>query len=106
MSLGRLRHLRGVGEPVDSFSYPDLRKFGSLEEALNGVDFNMSDLKVLMFDRYDQYAGRFTDAIQRLGLSCIVLIDCKGLTHLRTVNMCRIEYNATVIEVSAGAVCI
>mgnify|MGYP003252141218 CR=1 FL=1 len=100
----RLHSLRSVGEPVDSFSFPDLKKFGSLEEALGGVDFTLCELKVILFDRYDQYAGKFTKSIQKLGDACIVLIDCKGLTQLSDVNMCDISFNKARIEVSAGAV--
>ena len=60
--------------------------------------------KVILFDRYDQYAGKFTKSIQKLGDACIVLIDCKGLTQLSDVNMCDISFNKARIEVSAGAV--
>ena len=100
----RLHSLRGIGEPVDSFSFSDLKKFGSLEEALNGVDFTLGELKVILFDRYDQYVGKFTETIQELGHTCIILVDCKGLTQLGDVNMCDISFDKVRIEVDAGAV--
>lgn len=100
----RLHALRGVGEPVDSISISDLKKFGNPEEALSGVDFKLSDLQVVMFDRYDLYAGKFTEVIQALANTCIVLVDCKGLSGLGAVSRCNISFSKTEIEVVAGAV--
>lgn len=57
-----------------------------------------------MLDRYDQYAGKFTEVIHKLGNTCIVLVDCKGLTQLSDVNMCDISFNKSRIEVSAGVI--
>ena len=94
-----LRSLRSAGEPVDSFSFSDVKKFGDLEQALSGIDFKMGDLRVILFDRYDQYVGAFTDIIQRLGEKCIVLIDCKHRTKLKHVNRCVVSFNESVIEV-------
>lgn len=100
----RLHALRSVGEPVDSFSFSDLKKFGSPEEALSGVDFTLRELKVVLFDRYDMYVGKFTEDLQALSKTCVVLVDCKGLSELGPVDMCNISFNKTRIEVLAGAV--
>lgn len=102
----RLRELRGIGEPVDSFSLPDVRKFGSPEAALSGVDFSMSELKVILLDRYSQYVGKFTDTINELKGTCIVLVDCKRMTGLAVTGHCNITLSASEIEVNAGALCV
>ena len=68
------------------------------------MDFKLSDLQVVMFDRYDLYAGKFTEVIQALANTCIVLVDCKGLSGLGAVSRCNISFSKTEIEVVAGAV--
>ena len=102
----RLHALRSVGERVDSFSYPDVKKFGGPAAALNGVDFPMSDLRVVLFDRYGQYAGEFTDLINPLRHACIVLVDCKACTGLDVTGRCSIALSESEIVVDAGALCI
>lgn len=102
----RLHELRSIGERVDSFSFPDVTKFGGPGPALNGVDFSMSDLCVILFDRYDQYVGAFTDMINALKDTCIVLVDCKEDTGLNVTGWCNIALSASEIEVDAGALCV
>ena len=50
------------------------------------------------------YAGKFTEVIQALANTCIVLVDCKGLSGLGAVSRCNISFSKTEIEVVAGAV--
>lgn len=102
----RLHLLRGIGEPVDSFSFPDAAKFGNPEAALSGADFSLGELKVVLFDRYDRYAGRFTDRINGLKQRCTVLIACRGLSGLDVAGRCSIRFTRTRIEVTPGAVCV
>lgn len=102
----RLHLLRGIGEPVDSFSFPDVLKFGDPGTALSGADFSIGELKVILFDRYVQYAGRFTDIINGLKQSCIVLVACNGITGLDVSGRCSIRTTKTRIEVTQGAMCI
>lgn len=102
----RLRLLRSIGEPVDSFSFSDVAKFGNPDSALSGVDFSMEELKVILFDRYDQYAGKFTDTINKLKSRCIVLIECKGRSGLNVTGRCSIKFTKTQIEVTPGALCV
>lgn len=94
----QLRELRGLGEPVDSFSVEDLRR-GNLEHALSASDMSVWDLKVLLLDRYDLYTRRFEDEIYKLGKTCTVLIDCKHSSYLQDVHDCKIVRDLTTIEV-------
>jgi hypothetical protein len=95
----RLHELRGFTEPVDSFTYNDSLKF-DLEKYLDGDDFTIDQLKVVLLDRYDRYTKKYNDTIQKLSKYCVVLLDCKGPSYIRHTSECSITFNQTVIEVS------
>jgi tRNA A37 threonylcarbamoyladenosine biosynthesis protein TsaE len=94
-----LHRYRALKEPVDSFTYDDAVKT-SLESYLNGNDFSMNDLKVVMLDRYDLYTRKFNSTIEDLAKHCIVLIDCKGPTYIHDDgDSCSIIFDEKTIEV-------
>jgi hypothetical protein len=94
----QLRMLRGLGEPVDSYTVEDLRR-GGIYQALTAADYTAWDLKVVLLDRYDLYTQKFDDEIYRLSKTCTVLIDCKGRSYLTGVHDCRIRRDASTLEV-------
>ena len=94
----QLRMLRGIGEPVDSYTVEDLRR-GSISQALTAADYTAWDFKVVLLDRYDLYAQKFDDEIYRLSKTCTVLIDCKGRSYLTGVHDSRIRRDASTLEV-------
>lgn len=94
----QLRMLRGIGEPVDSFTVDDLRR-GGLSEALSASDYTVWDLKVVQLDRYDLYTRRFDDEIYRLSKTCTVLIACRSRSYLTGVHDCRIQRDASTLAV-------
>lgn len=98
----QLRMLRGIEEPVDSYTVEDLRH-GGISQALTAADYTVWDLKVVLLDRYDLYVQKFDDEIYRLSKTCTVLIDCKGRSYLTGVHDCRIRRDAATLEVSLGA---
>ena len=95
----RLHELRSAGEPVDSFTFSDIAKFGGPDKALSGLDFNMRDLKVVLFDRYDLYVDRFTSTLQELAGNSIVLVDCKKMSKFGMAKRCYIQFTSGLIEV-------
>lgn len=96
-----LKQLRGRGEPVDGYTYADARRIG-LREYLRGLDLPSQDIRVLLLDRYDMYAGQFCDVIAELREHCVVLLDCKLDHHLGTSDdgICEIILEEGRIEVS------
>lgn len=95
--------LRGLGEPVDSYTVEDLRR-GGIYQALTAADYTAWDLKVVLLDRYDLYTQKFDDEIYRLSKTCTVLIDCNGRSCLTGVRGCRIRRDASTLEVSLRAI--
>lgn len=82
-----------VSDDVIGFSYSDFIANGIHYESCVGK-------RVIMFDRYDMYAGNFKDIILGLKDSSIILLDCKYRSYLDIkMETCDIELSENRIEV-------
>lgn len=101
----QLKLLRQLGEKVDSFTWYDTKR-GGLAQTLTMSDFPMEELKVLLLDRYDRYAGYFVEELRKLSSTCIVLIDCKESLQFRGAKSCCIRLSSDSIEVYKYGACV
>ena len=91
-----IKKLTKLGEKVLSFTLDDID---------SGIDIIGKIKKykpeVLMFDRYDMYAGYFDKFMEKHKDDCIILVDCKSFPFLNCADTCNIEFSPDKIDVLA-----
>lgn len=79
---------------IAGYTYDDLLRTFDLEYYIHG-----RKVRYLMLDRYDMYAGKFSDYIRELSKTCAILIDHKVPIEFQC-KTCEIELDNLSIKVT------
>lgn len=79
---------------IAGYTYNDLLRTFDLEYYIHG-----RKVRYLMLDRYDMYAGKFSDYIRELSKTCAILIDHKVPIEFQC-KTCEIELDNLSIRVT------